>query len=124
MKDRIDRRILKDKLAAWLAQIERDSPVPAEIAALNFGLFEPYGVELIGAKVYDPDDEDWACCEDYVPEQRSCPGISIPASIGWEEVLQVFLEVLRELSGECDYALWSTAHITAGFCDGNLHVIK
>ncbi|MDF2858168.1 MAG: hypothetical protein K0Q87_4019 [Neobacillus sp.] len=41
--------------------------LPKEIKALNTGLFSPYGIELIGAKVYDPEDDDWACEEDFVP---------------------------------------------------------
>ena len=52
-------------------------PVPEEVKAFSFNLFEPageeevkFGIELIGAGNYDPDDSDWACDEVWEPKQR------------------------------------------------------
>ncbi|UAL52293.1 hypothetical protein [Metabacillus dongyingensis] len=45
---------LKESIKKRIILISRVEVLPKEIKALNFSLFSPYGVELIGAKVYDP----------------------------------------------------------------------
>jgi len=54
-------------------RINEAETLPEGIKALNFGIYEPYGVEVIGSFCYDLHDDDWACEEDFVPEERSCP---------------------------------------------------
>ena len=115
---------LKQTISTWISEIDQAETLPADISALNFGLYEPYGIELIGAEAYDPEDDDWACVEDFVLEQRSCK-LDLDSSIGWEEVQGVVHEILTELVAERkDIKLFSAAHITTGFCDGELIVVK
>ncbi|MCC8113868.1 MAG: hypothetical protein LIP03_07700 [Bacteroidales bacterium] len=100
------------------------------IAAYNVGLFESedgYCAYLMGAKEYDPDDSDWACEEDYTPEERYLP---IPATltegVEWEAFLNQMVEVLKDimpgLAAPAD-SIWHGRVITTGFDDGDLIVI-
>lgn len=116
---------VKEIVTQWILAIEKEQSMPKGIVALNFGLFEPYGIELTGATCYDEEDADWACEEDYVPEHRTCPELDIPANKDWEDVLDdmvaLLKEIIRELPG---LQLWQVDHITAGFSDGDLIRIK
>ena len=46
----------------WLDSI-LEQPIPAEVAALNFNLYEEGGnnwsIELVGTESFDLEDEDW-----------------------------------------------------------------
>lgn len=117
--------LVKRAIRRWILAMDQAERLPTDIVALNFGLFEPFGIELIGSKTYDAENEDWACEEDFVPRQRTCPNLSIPARLGWEAVLQGIAEILKELTHELtDVKLLRAKHITTGFCDGNLMVVK
>ena len=88
---------IKFAVKEWITELNKTEKLPDGIIALNFGLFEPYGIELIGSENYDSSDDDWACDEDFVPSQRSCPNITISKTYGWEMVLEVMAEILKEL---------------------------
>lgn len=116
---------LRQSIKEWIISINQEEKLPEGINALNFGLFEPYGVELIGAKRYDPNDDDWACEEDFVPKQRECPGIEVSKDIDWEDFLNIIVRILKELIvdlKELDFL--KIEHITTGFCDGDLVAIR
>ncbi len=116
---------LKLNIKNWILSIDHEEKIPENITALNFGLYEPYGIELIGAKEYDPDDDDWACEEDFVPSQRDCPNIEISEDIYWEDFLNTIVKILKEFTVELkDLNILKVKHITCGFCDGDLVVIK
>ena len=42
MKERV-KNIIKN----WILRIDKEETLPKEIIALNFGLFEPYGIEPV-----------------------------------------------------------------------------
>lgn len=116
---------LKEELSKWLLRIDSVENVSKEITALNFGLFEPYGIELIGSKKYDPKDDDWACIEDFVPEERVCPNLFFDEALGWQEVLSMVYTLLKELTNELsELELLDVSYITTGFSDGDLFVLK
>lgn len=116
---------IKEIIKQWLLTINEEQSMPEGIVALNFGLFEPYGIELTGAKCYDEKNDDWACEEDYVPEHRTCSDLHIPANKGWEEVLNDIVALLKELIRELpDLYLWQVEYITTGFSEGDLIRIK
>jgi len=117
--------VLKQCIKAWLISMNLEEELPNNITALNFGLFEPYGIELIGAKEYDADDADWACEEDFVPNERECPGIDFYEDVEWEEFLDSIVKILNELTIELKHlSLLQVERITTGFCDGDLVVIR
>lgn len=116
---------LKQKIKEWVISINEEEKLSEEIKALNFGLFEPYGIELIGAIEYDAENDDWACEEDFVPNQRQCPNVEVSTDIKWEEFLNKIVIILKELIKELDYLdLFKVEHITTGFCDGDLVLIR
>ena len=116
---------IKEIVKQWILSIDKEQSIPEGIVALNFGLFEPYGIELTGAKCYDDKNDDWACEEDYVPEHRTCSDLNIPANKGWEDVLNDMAALLKELIRELpDLQLWQVEHITTGFSEGDLIKIK
>lgn len=54
----------------WLMKLFRQDPVPKDIVALYFGLFEGNGrleYYLTGAPVWSPDDPDWPGYEEFTP---------------------------------------------------------
>lgn len=116
---------IKKNIREWILSINEKESIPAEIEALNFGLFEPYGIELIGANAYDVEDDDWACEEDFIPRQRMCPNIDVSEEIEWEDFLNTNVQILKELTEELKKLdIFRVKHITTGFCDGDLVVVK
>jgi hypothetical protein len=108
-------------------------PVPSEVRAFSFNLCEPalidgvrFGVELVGAGVFDPEDSDWACEEIWTAQPRT---LNIPVEFsgsGWEECLErmkaLLQSVLEEQSG-ISGVLKSRQAVALGFVDGDLDVI-
>ena len=120
MKERV-KNIIKN----WILRIDEEETLPKEIIALNFGLFEPYGIELTGSELYNFYDDDWACDEDFEPVERTCPDLNIPEDMDWKDVLEMISEILEELVSELDaLEILQVPHITTGFCDSDLVIIK
>lgn len=108
-------------------------PVPANVVAFSFNLYEPaaidgvkFGVELVGAEEFDPSDRDWACEEVWEPHQRQ---LAIPVDFSgskWEGCLEkvraLVAAVLKEGDATAD-ALKSRRGVGIGFVDGDLHVL-
>ncbi|WP_321387817.1 hypothetical protein [uncultured Enterococcus sp.] len=116
---------LKHGIKEWLLRIDLVDRRPVEIIALNFGLFEPYGLELIGSKIYNPEDDDWACEEDFIPTERTCQGITFDDNQTWQEILSMVYSIIEELSTELsELELLRVPHITTGFSDGDLLLVK
>jgi hypothetical protein len=121
----LDRVFIKDTIKDWILRINDEEILPENIKALNFGIFEPYGIELIGSSTYDEEDDDWACEEDFVPEERVCNELNISGEYDWETVLNEIQLILKELIDELkDLPLLNVIHITTGFSDGDLVVVK
>lgn len=84
-----------------------------------------YTLELTGSKQYDAENDDWACEEDFDPRERNCDALQLSSEIPWEEVLNGLVEVLKELKKELKViSLFQVKHITVGFAEGDLIVIK
>lgn len=116
----------------WLDNGVR-TPVPANVVAFSFNLYEPagidgvkFGIELIGAEKFDPNDRDWACEEVWEPEQRQ---LAIPiefSGLEWQACLEKMRTVIAgvlEESGAAARALKSRSGVGIGFVDGDLHVL-
>lgn len=116
---------IKQIIREWIIRLDNNENLPRGIKALNFGLYEPYGIELVGSKTYDKDDDDWACEEDFVPAERSCSNLFIDESEDWNDVLELIVEILKELVSELSHLkLLTVKHITTGFNDGDLVIIS
>ena len=75
--EKVEKDQIKQTIKTWIRTVNHMEILPNEIVALNFGLYEPYGIELTGSTEYDPENDDWACNEDFIPEQRYCPNFEI-----------------------------------------------
>jgi shikimate kinase len=97
----VEKEQVKSIIQRWLVQIDKKEKLPKGIISPNFGLFEPYGIELIGSKSYDVEDDIWACNEDFEPKQRICPNLNIPNHIAWQVVLQDISNILKDIIITC-----------------------
>ena len=107
---------LKEIIKKWIINIDKTEELPSDIVALSFNLYEPYGLELVGATWFD---------EDFEPTQRSCPDFKISDDLEWEEVLEIVTATLKALIKELpDLRLFKVEHIAVGFVDGDLIILK
>lgn len=129
----LDKQSIKSILREWILFIDSHEPVPEDIVALNFNLWEAteetgnscYTIELTGSRHYDPDDDDWACDEDFEPRERNCDSLQLCSKLPWEDVLNTLVDILKELKEELkDTSIFRVEHVTAGFTDGELKLIK
>ncbi|MDO4881274.1 MAG: hypothetical protein Q3983_08335 [Capnocytophaga sp.] len=118
------KEIVKNKIKKWLLDIDNQEILPNNIVALNFNISEPYELGLVGASWYDDDDPDWACEEDFVPENNFLLLEEISKEENWEEVLAMIAEILREIVLENSIKLFDVEHIAVGFVDGDLEIVK
>ena len=101
------------------------------IAAFSFNLYEPaqipgvkFGIELIGARAFDPDDPDWPCDEIWSPTPR---GINLPLEFSgtdWEACLaQAKALVTEYMASPAGQWLQASEAVGIGFVDGDLELI-
>lgn len=120
----------EEKICNWLRSI--DKPTPTDITAIHIGLFESensnYMLYLIGARHYDENDDDWACVEDFVPEQKYTDihvgGIE---DVEWEEILHTVIHIISryvEKRAEDASSLFYHKIVTVGFDEGDLTRIR
>lgn len=117
----------------WILYVDAQETLPDDIVALNFNVWEAmdedftscYTLELIGSRQYDAEDDDWACEDDFEPKERNCDTLQLSSEIPWEDVLKGMVEVLKELKDELGgISLFRVEHITVGFAEGDLVIIK
>ncbi len=118
--------------AAWLDESLAE-PIPANVVAFSFNLFQPafvenvkFGIELIGAGIFDEKDPDWPCDEVWEPSAR---GINIPVEFSgedWEACLSKMTRLLLQQlksNTRAGRRLVDSSGIGIGFVDGDLQVI-
>lgn len=116
---------LKETIKKWIVNIDKTEKLPSDIVALSFNLYEPYGIEMTGSTWFDEEDQDWACDEDFVPTQRSCPNFKISYELKWDDVLEIVVAILKDLIEELpDLKFFKVEHIAVGFVDGDLTILK
>lgn len=111
----------------WINSMKEEPS--SDVKAFNFGLFESdegYMSYLIGAKVYDPEDDDWACNESYSPSNRYFL-ITDSKGASWEDVQSIMEKTLKqyvESDGFNHSVISKSKVITVGFDDGDLERIR
>lgn len=126
LKSKPSDRTFDEKIFAWLESV--DSPAPEGIKAFYIGIFESedstYMLHLAGSRHYDKDDEDWACDEDFVPEQQYTELYTKDMKdTDWENILNAVVSaVSRYLKTKTDdtSSLFYGKIVAVGFDDGNL----
>ena len=119
------------KIENWISNLSDDNTFTDEIVAINFGLFESeegFMIHCIGSKIYDQENDDWACNEDFVPQKKY---LKIPKELtenkDWYEIQNMFGELFKKYLSSLDYEfslLNKVEAITYGFDDGDLQKIK
>ena len=102
--------------------------LPSQIVAFNINIYEsPFKIEMIGSSEFDTEDEDWACNEDWVPENRS---VSVAGSIfgdSWE-VAQGNILAMAKLyltsSSKNVFKIKAAKAFSVGFVEGNLSYVQ
>lgn len=110
-----------------------DRGVPMSVRAFAFNLFEltnidnvKFGIEMVGAGMFDLTDSDWACDEVWEPIDRT---LRIPITFSgdaWEACLLAIRSLLRtlmEIDDDMTRVLKSREGVGVGFVDGDLHII-
>lgn len=121
--------LLKDRICGWLGRLEQNETVPDGIEALNIGMFESdegyYSLYMTGSEAYDEEDDDWACDQDYVPEEEYLPMQDCKVEeTGWEEFQNQVIEAVSAYIDEHPESKMFDRIVTAGFDDGGLERIK
>jgi len=110
----------------WLdRQLNED--IPAQVIAFNINIYEsPFNIEIIGSKQFDPDDEDWACNEDWVPEQRVVSVSEALFGRSWGEVQENLITMVKqylESSSKNAHKIKAAKGFAIGFVEGNLNYL-
>ncbi|MBL52273.1 MAG: hypothetical protein GY695_14980 [Aestuariibacter sp.] len=110
----------------WLDR-QLNVDIPSDVIAFNINIYEsPFNVELVGSSEFDPENEDWACNEDWVSEPRM---ESVSAELfgsSWEEAQEnIFAMAKAYLSSGVTNAkkLNSAKAFAVGFVDGSLRYV-
>jgi len=115
--------VVKSEIEAWVKQI-KERP---DVVALNIGLFQSengYQAYITGSNEYDPEDDDWACNEDFVPTIKY---IDLPCSqaVNWEVLQSDVVNIITGLlSSNTATILNHVPTITVGFDDAELVRVK
>ncbi|WP_134684836.1 hypothetical protein [Brevibacillus migulae] len=120
---------------AWLTRLLEEEAMPAEIVAVNFGLFEEEdGIRLYisGSRAFDEEDFDWAANNDYFPDGRYA---DIDAYHSFQDILEsdfafgLYLALATSVLYVLTFARQhqellltgkDALHLTTGFDDGGL----
>lgn len=115
---------IKTTIKHWLVRLSENEKIPKNIIALNFNISEPYGISLIGSWVYDENNDDWACNEDFIPENFFI-SLDILEGLSWEQVLKILFQIFSELlKDNPGLKIFQIPYISIGFVDGDLMKIK
>lgn len=122
---------LKHQFIEWMSRIAKSNRPSTDIIAFNFGLFETgngFTVYLIGSRSFDKEDDDWATEIDFEPKEKYFEiDPNETRGLDWNEVREKVKTLLSEfVSSDLfrDSILKQSKHITIGFDDGELEVIR
>ena len=124
-----------EEFAHWLDDILENNEMPEETKAFCFNLYEEsdedhiYGVQLIAAGKYDPDDADgeWACEEVWSCEENIFTvDTSDEENKGRVHAQELIKEMAEEYLRNGKYAgiLNGVRAVAIGFVDGDLEIIS
>ena len=69
----------------WL-NLQLAEVIPEKVVAFCININEsPFSIELIGSNDFDKNSDDWACNEDWVPQNRSALVSPVIFGESWKE---------------------------------------
>ncbi|PSL12020.1 hypothetical protein CLV44_1204 [Marinobacterium halophilum] len=117
----------EEDFIGWLDG-QLNGEIPDNIIAFNLNIYEsPFKIEIVGSNEFDREDEDWACNEDWVPQNRT---ISVSTSLlgdSWEETQSNLIAMAQGyLKSDASNVskLRKAKAFAVGFVDGNLCYVK
>ena len=123
-----DRLMIKNEsdFFKWL-DFQLNEVITENIVAFNININEsPFNIEIIGSNTYDPDDEDWACNEDWIPKTRS---ISVSDNLfgnSWQEIetnIHKLASKYKNSDTGNSFKLKTAKAFAIGFVDGELRLV-
>lgn len=115
----------------WMTRLNKAESPGQEIVAFNYGLFETtegYTIYLIGAKLFDETNEEWACDVDFQPKEKYLPiNPNWTRGLKWHQMLDKAVDTISKYMRSKDFEvsiLRNAKAVTTGFDDGNLTRIK
>ncbi len=122
---------INNRFSNWISKIGQDSKPGKNIIAINFGIFQTehsYSIYLIGSTEYDIEDSDWACNEDFVPQDKYFE-LTKNETKGsdWTKIEELVSNLLKNYTVSDNFKnsfLINIENITCGFDDGELIKIK
>ncbi|MGC4123081.1 MAG: hypothetical protein QM765_52640 [Myxococcales bacterium] len=122
----------REQFERWLKDAFR-APVPPEVQAYSFNLYEPanekdvkFGVEVVGARRFDPEDSQWATDEIWAPKIRR---LNIPQSFSGDEGQDCLAKLRTLLSDALEKGDAASAFLKArrgvglGFREGDREIL-
>ena len=111
----------------WLDH-QLDAGIPNNIVAFNINIYEsPFHIEIVGSAEYDPENEDWACNEDWVPKNRMSQVSESLFGDSWKTAESNIIAMAKTYFGSNSKnatKLQSAKAFVVGFVDGNLNLIQ
>ncbi len=113
----------------WLDNLLENNDIPADTKAFNFNLYDEegdvFGVQLIASDRFDPDGDEWACCEIWSSEEDV---FFVDASDEDDKSPEAFEKFITDIVS--DYIRTGTygdvlgfVPVGIGFVDGDLNII-
>ena len=113
----------------WLDNLLENNDMPENTKAFNFNLYDEAGdvfsVQLIASDRFDPDDDEWACCEVWSSEEDV---FFVDASDENDKSPEAFEKFITDMIS--DYIRTGTYGdvigifpVGIGFVDGDLNII-
>ena len=118
----MEANLINVEFQSWIESItERPS-----LEAINIGLFQSqdsFTAYLIGSNEYDPNNDDWACNEDFIPSNKYLV-LNVDLT-EWHSVQQLVVESVQQIINSGQQTILNCApNVTVGFDDGDLEKVK
>ena len=115
---------LKAKINDWLMDISKTENLPSEIEAIYIGIIEGepcYYIYMTGSSEYDPEEDDWACNEDFTPERKYLDSQVDTDNVKWKDFEDMVVSIVKSHMTEHDSSILNKVkHVGVGFDDGDL----
>lgn len=124
-----------EKFADWLDALLENNEMPESTKAFNFNLYEDrvddesdekvFGIQLIAADRFDPDDDSWACDEVWTSEEDIFYiSLSDEEDKSGEHAQEIYIELIKEYFENGKYAdILTSKPIGIGFVDGDIELL-
>lgn len=121
---------IKRLISFWINRIDDKEQIPKSIKAYNFGIIETendYQTYLIGTNNYNTENDNWACEEDFVPQEKYLSLGKDSKKWNWKEIQSIVkngIEQYIETRISPLTFVHNAEYLATGFDDGELRKIE